>query len=264
MPCVSDLQGLWTRSLIRWPDGASDTTTSVRWLQGVSAYIDLRQPVPMPSFSHAAGLNDLTMEDCLVLAMQEGFAGHFSYDGSFFEWARTIDYQPRALYSDAGALWWDGDVLVEKGRDIEYIEHWHRDATLSARHVAALTLRCAETGVSGGFLRVGNHFMFARDRTVTPTERKHLSDCVAAAAEVMAARALVDCEISFGMVTAAGYRISASTLPYRVGDALDEVFAPHSLTIDDRAPDGRMVRRRWEITGTEGENIFEPAATQAI
>ena len=91
-PDIGELHGLWTRSLIAWPDGTRDTTTQVRWLQGHSAYSDLRQPVPIPDFSHVNGLAALTTEDCLHLATQEGFVGHFTFDGAFFEWARDIDY----------------------------------------------------------------------------------------------------------------------------------------------------------------------------
>src|SRR5262245_65035312 len=93
---VTELQGLWRRSLISWPGRNSDTTTTVRWLQGPRAYVDLRQPAPRPDFSHARALDDLTLEDCLWLAHQEGFAGHLGFDGTWFEWHREIDFQPRA------------------------------------------------------------------------------------------------------------------------------------------------------------------------
>jgi hypothetical protein len=259
-PHVNELQGLWTRSLIAWPGGIRDTTTQVWWLQGHSAYIDLRQPAPMPGFAHASGLAALTTEDCLQLANQEGFAGHFTFDGAFFEWARDIDYQPKPLYSDAGSLHWSGDVLVETGRDIAYIEHWHRNPAVSAAPDAALALRCRNTGVNGRFLRVGAYFMFARDRSLTPAAQQHLADCVAGSADIKTARALVDCEISFGAVEPAGCRITASTLPYRRGDTLDQHLTESGLTTQDRAADGTVIRRHWDITGSEGDPAVLAAA----
>ena len=90
---VFSLQGLWRRSLLAWPGRPSDTTTSVRWLQGPHAYIDLRQPTPLPDFSQVRSREDLTFEDCLWLARQEGFAGHLHFDGRHFEWVREIDFQ---------------------------------------------------------------------------------------------------------------------------------------------------------------------------
>jgi hypothetical protein len=263
MPRVDELQGLWTRSLIQWPDGARDTTTQVRWLQGTSAYIDLRQPAPQPAIA-AAGLNQLAAEDCLLLAAQEGFAGRFAFDGAFFEWGREIDYQPQPLYSDAGSLWWDGDVLIEKGRDIDYIEHWHRDPARPAAPALALSLRCEATGVNARYLRVGALFMFARDRAVTPPAQHHLTQCVAGAADVRAARALIDCEISFGHIAPAGDRITASTLPWRAGDRLGPMLDRESLTTRDRAPDGRPILRRWEPLAIEGDLSLLAAAVRVI
>jgi hypothetical protein len=251
-PDISELQGLWTRSLIAWPDGTRDTTTQVRWLQGHSAYLDLRQPVPMPDFAHVHGLAELTTDDCLHLASQEGFAGHFTFDGAFFEWARDIDYQPKPLYADAGSLHWQDGVLVETGRDIAYIEHWHRDPAEIVAPAAALALRCRTTGVSARLLRVGRYFMFARDRAQPPAAQQHLTTCVSGSADIKAARALVDCEISFGVVARAAWRITASTLPFRIGDTLDQCFSENGLIIQDRAADGARLRRHWDVTDGEG------------
>ncbi len=262
-PPIRELRGLWTRSLIAWPNGERDTTTAVRWLQGSSAYIDLRQPA-LPDFSHVNGLAALTVEDCLRLAAQEGFSGHFGFDGSFFEWAREIDYQPKPLYSDAGSLHWEGDVLVETGRDIAYIEHWHRDPALAAAPAAALALRCKDSGVKGRLLRVGANFMVARDRMLSLAAEQHLTQCVAGSADVQTARAMVDCEISFGQIEPAGWRITASTLPYRVGEPLDQSFGDGGIATRDRAADGAVARRYWEITDSEGDAAVLAGAAMAF
>jgi len=55
-------------------------------------------------------------------------------------------------------------VLVEKGRDIDYVEHWHRDEAAATQPTAAVAMCDRSHGESGALLRVGNMFMFARDR----------------------------------------------------------------------------------------------------
>jgi hypothetical protein len=219
---VAELQGLWRRSLIQWPGRGSDTTTTVRWLQGPRAYIDLRQPMGLPDFSHARALEDLTLEDCAWLARQEGFAGHLSFDSVYFEWHREIDFQPRVSRPDAGSLRWDGNVLVETGRESDYIEHWHRDPALPCTPANVLDLQTDRGSPKKTLLRVGPHFMFARDRAIhVETGYRSLAECVAAAPDVAHARELIDCEISFGEVRPEGLRITASTLPFRVGTLLE-------------------------------------------
>ena len=123
MLAIGDVQGLWRRSLIHWPDGRRDVTTSVTWLQGPNDYADLRVPQQRPDFSGITALNDLTREQMLFLASQEGFAGQLSFDGRFFEWHRHIDYQPKSAMADAGRLWFEDGRMIEEGRDVRYIEH---------------------------------------------------------------------------------------------------------------------------------------------
>jgi hypothetical protein len=220
---VAGLQGLWQRSLIAWPGrGASDTTTSVRWLQGPHAYIDLRQPAPIPDFSHARTLEDLTYDDCVWLARQEGFAGYLSFDATHFEWHREIDFQPPSPSADAGRLEWEGDVLIETGRDADYIEHWHRDPSIPTTPADLVDLQGGAAKTRATLLRVGPHFMFARARA-TSLHKGYgsLAEYVAAAPDLAHARELIDCEISFGRVDESGLRITASTLPYRIGSLLE-------------------------------------------
>lgn len=250
---VSVLRGLWRRSLIVWPNGERDTTTEVRWLQGLRACIDLRQAAAGPDLSHVRSVADLSIAHCAWLARQQGFAGHLAFDGSCFQWIRSIDYQPQAPGADAGSLHWDGAVLVETGRDVAYVEHWHRDAALPTVPAAALELRAADDNTAAALLRVGALFMFARDRALRPAAHRTLAECVAGAASLRQAQALVDCEISFGNVQAAQFRITASTLPHRVGDQLHPLRWRERLTTSDRAATGSARTRHWSIVGAEGD-----------
>jgi len=219
---VADLQGLWRRSLIAWPGRPSDTTTSVRWLQGPRAYVDLRQPTPLPDFSHVRSREDLSFEDCAWLARQEGFAGHLRYDGRHFEWVREIDFQPPSPSADAGSLRWEGNVLLETGRDADYIEHWHRDPTAATTPESLTDLRDIPGIPPSTLLRVGPNFMYARERTARlEGGYRTLTEYVKAAPDLQQARELIDCEISFGTVVESGLRIVASTLPYRIGTLLE-------------------------------------------
>jgi hypothetical protein len=224
---VSELRGLWRRSMISWPDGRCDTTSSVHWLQGLGACIDLRQPAPAAHFPHQRGVGDLSIDHCT--------------------------FQPRTSLDDVGSLCWQHGVLVETGRDITYVEHWHRDAAAATLPAAAVTLRAANEHIAAALLRVGPVFMFARDRAVPPAACRTLAECVAAAPSLRHAQQLVDCEISFGDVCAGGFRISASSLPFRIGDTLQPQFVRDRLTTRDRAADGAALIRHWEITAGEGE-----------
>jgi hypothetical protein len=255
---VSSLRGLWQRSMIAWPNGKRDTTTSVHWLQGLSACIDLRQPAPPAAaatahFSVVRALDDLSIGQCTRLALQQGFAGRCVFDGSHFEWIRSIDFQPGAPGADAGSLHWEGDVLVETARDSAYVEHWHREPSAPTLPVAAIALREVNEKIAAAMLRVGPVFMFARDRAIAAAAHPTLAACVAGAATLRQARALLDCEISFGAALPSGFRISASTLPWRVGDMLEQHFVREQLSTMDRAANGSTMTRRWEITDAEGD-----------
>ncbi len=249
----SALRGLWRRSMIEWPDGRRDTSSRVHWLQGMRAYADLRQPADAGPAVPARCRDELSIEDCLRLARQEGFAGQLRFDGAHFEWIRSIDFQPRADHADAGSLSWQGDVLVERGRDIGYLEHWHRDASRATQPLCALPLSAIDAATPAVLLRLGPDFMFARDRAVVPSAHRTLSECVLQASTLLQAQQLVDCEISSGTVTADGFRILASSLPYRVGDLIAPRLDGEALSMQDRAGDGRHIRRRWRITASEGE-----------
>lgn len=135
----ASLLGVWRRELIAWPDGRRDTTTSVHWLQAGSVFADLRLP---------QGERDA--------AIVEGFAGHITLDGDVCTWHRRIDYQPPGAPPDVGRLSFDGDLLIEDGVHLPYIEYWRRIDD-GAAGVLVLEL-CAEPGL---LVRVGHHAMRA-------------------------------------------------------------------------------------------------------
>jgi hypothetical protein len=241
--------------MIAYADGSCDTTTEVRWMQGPRMFIDLRQPAPARDFAGVRCLDDLSMADVEWLATQEGFAGELAVAGAYFEWRRWIDYQPPSGRADAGSLEWTEDRLIERGRDVRYTEHWHRDESLSKTPCAALHLREVGVPTMALVLRVGQAFMFARDRAVPLPAPGRLRDCVAAAASLSEARALIDCEISLGTVSGGDFRITASTLPYRRGARLG-LRVEHDVAVQsDRDAAGIRRTRMWDIVECEGDMV---------
>lgn len=269
VPDFDELLGLWSRSLIAFPDGVEDRETWVNWMQGPSIYLDLRQPPSGPTFHTVRGLRDLNEDQVLWLAEQEGFAGTLNFDGTYFEWRREIDFQPEAIYSDQGKLWVEEDKMVEEGKDIPYFEHWHSEP-IGRAPVCAMRLESKADQVRGFLLRVGSLFMYARDRFVGFPESgsargMHLRDYVAGAKDLHAAQDFIDCEISQGAITSAGWIIQRSTLPFRLAQNLmPELLAPAAMLVtSDTSHDGRQARRSWDIVDIEGSTSCIPGAEPA-
>jgi hypothetical protein len=252
-PPLSEMPGMWRRALIVHADGTRDSMTQVRWLQAQRLFVDLRQGAALPDFLHLRCLNDLTGADCAQLALQEGFAGRFGFDGDCFEWLRLIDFQPPSALADAGRLWWEEQILVEEGRDVPYLEQWMRDPTVVTRPLAALRLRDADTGVTAQVVQLGTVFMFARDRAVATTAGSSLLECVTGAGSLTQARAMLDCEISLGSAGVGPNVILASTHPWRVAERLQLTCRGSAVETLDTDPAGRELRRQWEVLEAEGD-----------
>ncbi len=247
---IEDTAGLWERSLIAWPDGRLDTTTLVAWLQGPSLFADLRQPTDLCDFRDVACLNDLNEKHVTALARQEGFAGRLTRAADAFEWRRAIDYQCTTDAADAGFLAFSEGILIERGRDVPYIEHWHRTGTHLSPHFA-MSLTDGD-GRAGYLVRVGDIFMYARDRERPLPHRGSLSELVGNG-PIEEARRLVDCEISLGSVRGASWNIGRSSLPYRRRSDLAPVFSADRETVatSDIDDDGTPIIRNWTVTEFE-------------
>ena len=193
---------MWSRTLLIRPDGTRDETTSVTWLQGRTMFADLRQP---------AGERDP--------ATQEGFAGVLVDDGECVMWQRRVDCRPPSPHPDVGRLWFEGDTLVERGRDIPYVEHWRREIEVPAVECWGAMLRDAE-GRAALVVQAGSAFMFARAGTPT--------------------------EVSLGRVGPDGWIIDRSTLPMREG------VVERPATSGDRLIFGGI----WVVTELEGDPLM--------
>lgn len=261
-PEIAALAGLWQRTLMAWPDGRRDTETRVHWLQGPSLYADLRQPAECTDYRAATCLRELRMKHIAWLARQEGFAGALHTRGGFFQWDRTIDFQPAARYADAGRLRFEGPLLIEEGQDIAYVEHWRRKPT-AAHPCAAARLRDMETGRIGFVVRVGGRFMIARDRAAMLPPHRTLSDLIAGMTRLQDAQDIVDCEISLGRLDDAGWLVERSSLPFKKGwrpSPRRPARADQVIHMSDLRADGRPYDRRWEVIDVEGslDELFTP------
>jgi hypothetical protein len=254
MTRIEEFRGLWTRSLITWPDGRRDVSTQVAWVQGPSLFADLRQPPSLAVQLSAASCRDeLTRDDCLALAAQQGFAGLFEVQDDAHEWVRRIDYQPKQAVRDVGRLSWRGCILVEQGVETDYTEHWHRDGAMPPGPAAGLWLHDSEHGISGCLLRVGDWFAYARDRSEA-VAGETLAELVGRTDALPRMQRLVDCEISLGRADAEGWRIDRSSLPYKVGAAFGARPAPGGrLAVPDQDEAGKAVSRIWDIAEEEGD-----------
>jgi allophanate hydrolase len=211
---VADLSGVWLRSLYLGPHGERDDQTQVTWIQAGTAFVDLRQPPGRPWFDCSRELT-ITATQHAWLRSQQAFAGTLVHDNGGYRWNRELDLHPPGPHPDAGMLRFDGEVLVENGHHVDYIEHWV-PAGGADRPVSAARLVDPD-GRPGMLLRVGEDFGWARGR-------QRQAD-------------FLDCEFAIGRITPAGWRIVSSTLPLRDGVLLDL----HAICTD------------WTVQNIEGD-----------
>jgi hypothetical protein len=132
---MSDCVGSWRRTLLVNPDGSRDTTTDVRWLQGITVFVDSR-----------------------------GFGGWLNQRADVFEWSHFVNVQASEAHPDAAVMRWDDDTLIETGVYADYVEHWERDLSAAASPCWALTL-CSAEGNDALLLRAGDQFGWMRRDT---------------------------------------------------------------------------------------------------
>jgi hypothetical protein len=254
------LAGTWRRTLLVDEFGAEDVSTEVTWLQGARHYLDLRRAPGRPSFDGVRRLRDLSRDQIRWLATQEAFAGELTDRGDHVEWARCIDLHPAARHPDAGTLAEHDGVLVERGWYANYVEHWLR-VPAAPEPTWSLALVEAGTGVRASVLRVGASFGWARGRRLEPTDprapdRRSLRALVDGAGSLAEAQDAVDVEVSLGVVGEGAWTVTASTLPYREGAALDlwlpgEPVAGDTLTTREPTATGETAPRHWTVTDVQ-------------
>ncbi len=252
------LEALWQRLLLSRPGEPVETLVQTTWLQGPALYVDLRQPPAIGARVEASCLAELTPDEARILAGQEGFAGRLVVNGQEAEWLRRIDFQPLAPLGDRGLLVSEGDLLIEHGIEADYCEYWQRAPEPADAPCGGALFESVKDGRAVILVRHGRHFGYARDRGMALALGQDLAAllCDAAATE---AQALVDCEIALGTITADGWRIDRSTLPWREGALLlgpDVRFDGGMLCVAEMDPQGRHVARTLALREIEGTLAF--------
>jgi hypothetical protein len=211
--------GVWRRTLLQTPE-ASDTCTTVFWLQASRWHADIRLPDGRPDFSGIRSIAECGPLHIGWLARQQGFAGitEVSADAAGTEtcqWQRIIDFQPPQATPDAGTMRFDGDALTETGIYAHYLETWRRLPDSTNGH-AVLQLLDAQGQPSSPMrllLVAGNHVMHVRGRTA-PWPAKVAPGTSLAALIATRNIDLLDVEISFGHRSADGWTVARSSLPW--------------------------------------------------
>lgn len=215
-PVPAELRGLWRRLSIEYPDGGGDLGTEVLWLQAGRLFADIRVP-PARKAVRPAGFADLDPTTAAALAAQEAFAGTLRWTPDACSWVRLIDFQPPGASPDEGTWQRTRRVLVEGGLHAAYVEHWWQDIAGPLPADAA----GRDAGDGRITVRVGDRVMTAIDRRPAPPPADFAA-AVARAAEagdVAGLTALLDCEISYGVVADDGrWRVALSTLPWCEGE----------------------------------------------
>ncbi|MGW0157688.1 allophanate hydrolase [Mycobacterium sp. NPDC003323] len=235
----------WRRTAIAVPGSPVDTDSDVEWLQAGELYVDVRTPAGMPPI-HGTSLDTLTRADLEALCTQQGFAGRLVAEDETWSWQRDIDLHPAEALPDRGRLHMAGEVLVETGIGRDYHEDWRAQPV--GGPVVELRLH-DPSGRDGMLLRVGNRFGYARGRGVD-LDADSLVEAVTAA-DLDDARALLDVEISLGVIDETGWRITRSTLPFRVGDDLAPDLDTDRVSTAERDRSGAVVRRYWTVSTLE-------------
>ena len=248
---LRDVCGLWRRTQIAWPDGRTDADTEVFWLQGPRHYADLRVPAGRPACPGATCLRELDWPMLRFMARQEGFFGRLDVVASVGQWHRAFDYQPDTGIADRGALAFQDGILIERGIDLPYVEHWSRRS--GAGDVLALSLAAEGEAVRGCLVVAGDAFIYARGREQALPRGINLTQLVDGAASLQAAQDLFDCEISFGRRHGGHWRVERSSHCFREGATLSPELdnAAGSVVIDDVSAEGARFKRTWRITEDE-------------
>ncbi len=199
--------GVWKRSLLRTPQ-LEDTTTQVYWMQTQSWHADIRVPAKRPTCADKSSLDQLTRDELLGLAKQQGFCGTTQVDGDLCRWLRKYDYQPPNGTNDIGRIEFDTpDRLLEYGVEADYFEIWER---LPGSGGANSTLRLSAERF---LFTAGSFFMIVRPRGHTLPSASDLVHLASGAGDA-AFRPILDFEISFGHRAADTGQIVLSTLPW--------------------------------------------------
>jgi hypothetical protein len=206
--------GVWQRRLLRTPT-MEDTTTTVFWLQTHHWHADIRIPADRPDCRGRSALAELSRDELLGLARQQGFAGPTRVEGDICHWDRKVDFQPPSGHADFGRMTFEtSERCLEHGIDREYFDIWER---LPESRGDSYAVTCPGAGHTRWLFRAGNFVMRVKPRAEALPQAASLA-VLAADVDDARLRRWLDFELSFGRVDAEGrWHITHSTWPWLEG-----------------------------------------------
>jgi hypothetical protein len=213
--------GVWQREWIRRHNGPSDRSVTVRYVQTPSVFGDLRIPEDRPDVGGATSLADLSDDQLLLLAKQNGFAGVATMAGLNATWKHEIDFQPADPAPDVGRIEPAGEGnMLEHALDGSYVERWTFVPRVAGPEAGAFAVRVVRDEHTTQLLAVaGQRFLYARARSRALPAGTSLTEIIT---RVKPGRdfviAWLDCEVSYGITH--GWWIEYSTLPWQQGKRL--------------------------------------------
>lgn len=222
--------GCWKRAWIKFADGTLDNTTKVVWLQTESQMVDVRINADPLNIARRSGLHDCTIDDLHALALNDassGFTecgppvvGDDGLRGATATWntrGHGINFQPLSAFPEPGLMTWNSDatVMMEHAPSGAYVEQWQ----LVPGSRAPLTVTQIDSGTT---YRAGGVAVFVRDRAIAIPRLARLPELVDEYWEDRTTiEELLDCEFSVAELSDSDWTITASTLPWRVGEKPD-------------------------------------------
>lgn len=212
-----EYRGVWKRTLLRTPS-TKDTTTQVFWLQTESWHADIRIPADRLRSAGKLALGDMTRDELVGLARQQGFCGTTEVEADICRWLRRNDFQPPSGRNDIGRMVFESpDRVLEYGVEADYFEVWERLRDSADGNFARGTSEGNEF-----LLGAGDYRMRVRPRILQLPASPSLS-VLASEASDGELRGMLDFEISFGKTTGPGaWKIALSTMPWREGEDVPE------------------------------------------
>jgi hypothetical protein len=273
--------GCFHRKSITFYNGATDSTTLVVWLQSRGLTFDLRLSPGRPRIDSAEAIARLPLDDLMLLADSQGglarsvFTPTDKPHAGSMNWGEWVRAQVHDGWPEPGELRRVGDCLTEFAPSGAYVEDWRAQRSAKGMLVALVLLSeiDADSGTllhsGGGLIVAGDHAGLVRGRPAALPKVGRLVDLVRAnPGNVALLKNVFRFEASYATRSESGdYVVSASTLPYRVGQLLTSFdgFSLHGDVLVQRVNEGlRLVERRFRIETCEALSFEIATATTAL
>ena len=266
--------GCFRRRSITYYVGQLDETTRVLWLQSRGLTADFRLPPAVPRVAREE-LGTLDLTALIQLCRVEGGFSRTRWDGELMHWSDWVSFQTHAKWPEPGHLRRVGDCLIEFAPSGAYVEDWRLQPSdpgpliglslIEERDLERQTLR----HLGGGLIVCGEHAAFVRGRPRALPEGRlvEYAGKIASNAAELAAVFGFDASYARAADDAAGFRVTLSTLPWRLEQPLLELegfsYDPaRDLVLQRTVEDGISIERLFRIDTLE-PTFVATAATVA-